>query len=266
MIFRNQKIKMKPHEKDLRYKDRQLCIKMNTINQIIDGGTPFSIFKSYIEAYTPHINLVKFGWGSSIIDPEIVNKIKLLKDKKIPFNPGGTLFEYYYYRNKFDEYDKFLLENGFEWIELSRGTISIDDAKYSRLLKNYSTNYSVLSEIGYKSTTKSDQMTAHDWVQSCQMSIESGADLVVIEARESGTAGIVDKHGNIKDEIIKELILKVGLNRILFEAPTKELQTFLINNYGSSVNLGNISIQNVLPLVALRQNLRSDTLNSYQFQ
>ena len=236
---------------------------MDSITQIIDGGTPFSIFKTYIEAYTPYIDLVKFGWGSSMIDPEIVNKINLLKEKKIPFNPGGTLFEYFYSRNKLDEYNNFLEKNGFEWIELSRGSIWIEDTEYSNLLENYSSQYSVLSEIGYKSITKSDQMTSNDWVQSCQMSIDYGADLVVIEARESGTAGIVDKNGEIKDQTIKELILKVGLERILFEAPTKQLQTFLINNYGSSVNLGNISIQSVLPLVALRQNLRSDTLISH---
>ena len=145
---------------------------------------------------------------------------------------------------------------------MSRGTIWIEDAEYSHIIKDYSSQYSVLSEIGYKSTTKSDQMTSNDWVQSCQMSIDYGADLVVIEARESGTAGIVDKNGEIKDQTIKELIQKVGLKRILFEAPTKQLQTFLINNYGSSVNLGNISIQSVLPLVALRQHLRSDTLIS----
>jgi phosphosulfolactate synthase len=103
-------------------------------------------------------------------------------------------------------------------------------------------------------------MCPSDWLESCKLSLEAGADIIVIEARETGTAGIVDKDGNIKMETIDLLISEIGKEKLLFEAPTKDIQSFLINKYGSSINLGNISIQNILPLQALRQNLRSDTL------
>ena len=234
---------------------------MHGINQIIDGSTPYCIFASYIEAYESYINHIKFGWGSSIIDPEIKLKIELLKSKSIGFSPGGTLFEYFYNKKQLNKYNEFLRLHNFEWVELSRGTICIKDSDYYSLIKEYSAHYKVLSEIGYKSAINSDNMSTMDWVSGCERSLEAGASLVIIEARETGTAGIIDRNGLIKSDIIKELLTNIAISKIIFEAPTKQLQSYLINNYGSSVNMGNISFENILPLEALRRNLRSDTLN-----
>lgn len=233
---------------------------MTCITQVIDGGTPYESFKGYIKSYSSFVSHIKFGWGSAIIDPEIKNKIYLLNQFDISFNPGGTLFEYFYFKDKLDEYEDFIDRHGFQWIELSRGTISICDDEYKSLIKHFSKKYKLFSEVGFKSVEKSDNMCPSDWLESCRLSLEAGADIIVIEARETGTAGIVDKDGNIKMETIDLLISEIGKEKLLFEAPTKDIQSFLINKYGSSINLGNISIQNILPLQALRQNLRSDTL------
>ena len=233
---------------------------MYCATQVIDGGTPFESFKSYMKSYNLFVSHVKFGWGSSIIDPEIKDKINLLNQLEINFNPGGTLFEYFYSKGKLNEYEDFIERLGFQWLELSRGTITIDDDEYASLIKYFSKKYKIFSEVGSKSVQESDNMCPTDWLDSCRLSLEAGAHMVVIEARETGTAGIVDKDGNIKMETIELLVSKIGKESLLFEAPTKDIQSFLINQYGSSINLGNISIQNILPLEALRQNLRSDTL------
>ena len=233
---------------------------MACITQVIDGGTPYESFKGYIKSYSSFVSHIKFGWGSAIIDPEIKNKIYLLNQFDISFNPGGTLFEYFYFKDKLDEYEDFIDRHGFQWIELSRGTISICDDEYKTLINHFSKKYKLFSEVGFKSVERSDSMCPSDWLESCKLSLEAGADIIVIEARETGTAGIVDKDGNIKMETIDLLISEIGKEKLLFEAPTKDIQSFLINKYGSSINLGNISIENILPLQALRQNLRSDTL------
>ena len=47
---------------------------------------------------------------------------------------------------------------------------------------------------------------------------------------------------------------------MIFEAPTKSSQTWLIKNFGASVNLGNIPPDEVIPLETLRLGLRGDTL------
>ena len=81
---------------------------MACITQVIDGGTPYESFKGYIKSYSSFLSHIKFGWGSAIIDPEIKNKIDLLNQFDISFNPGGTLFEYFYFKDKLDEYEDFI--------------------------------------------------------------------------------------------------------------------------------------------------------------
>lgn len=233
---------------------------MKSLNHILDASTPYNLFKSYVESYASFIGIVKFGWGSSLVDPEFDLKKDLLDNLGIPCVPGGTLFEYFYHRNDVEAYINFVRQNRFQWIELSRGTVTIPNTEYHDLVNNLSDEFNVMSEIGFKSADRSDLMSDSDWLDACQQSLAAGADLLVLEARESGSAGIVDKNGNIKSSMLNHLVSVIGIESILFEAPVKQLQVYFIKEFGSLVNLGNISLQNILPVIALRQNLRSDTL------
>ena len=234
---------------------------MKALNHIVDGSSPFTVFKSYVESYHAFIGIVKFGWGSCVIDPEFSLKKGMLEDLGIPCTPGGTLFEYFYLQNNIEKYLHFLRQNSFEWIEISRGTVEIPDSEYYDLVHRFSTEFYVMSEVGFKSAALSDQMTDLDWLQSCQLSIGAGAKLVILEARESGTAGVVGENGEVKTSMLNFLASNFDVESILFEAPVKSLQAHLINNFGSSVNLGNLSLQSILPVMALRNNLRAETLN-----
>ena len=235
-------------------------ILLKSLNHILDASTPYSLFKSYVESYSSFIGIVKFGWGSSLVDPEFDLKKDLLDSLNIPCIPGGTLFEYFYHRNDIDTYINFVRQNRFQWIELSRGTVSIPDNEYHDLVNRLSHEFNVMSEIGFKSADRSDLMTDSDWLVACQQSLAAGAKLLVLEARESGSAGVVDKNGDIKSSMLNHLASVISIESILFEAPVKQLQVHFIKEFGSLVNLGNISLQNVLPVIALRQNLRSETL------
>ena len=233
---------------------------MKSLNHILDASTPYSLFKSYVESYSSFIGIVKFGWGSSLVDPEFNLKKNLLDNLGIPCLPGGTLFEYFYLRNDVNAYIDFLRQNNFKWVELSRGTISIPDSEYHSFLNLFSQEFNVMSEVGYKSPDRSDSMSDSDWLEGCQLSLAAGAKLIVLEARESGSAGVVDKNGDIKSSMLDYLTSFIDSESILFEAPIKSLQVYFIKKFGPRVNLGNISLQNILPIMALRQNLRSDTL------
>mgnify|MGYP006219402713 FL=1 len=235
---------------------------MKALNHILDASTPYPIFKSYVDSYSHLIGIFKFGWGSLLIDPEIEAKKQLLDQYNIVSTPGGTLFEYFYQKNDLPAFRKLLAQWNFKSVELSRGTISISDNEYADLIDQFSADFTVFSEVGFKSPELSDQMSLSDWVHSCQLSLDAGAQLVILEARESGTAGIVDRDGLIKTPLLTHLVNNLGLESILFEAPIKLLQAHLINLFGTDVNLGNINLQSILPVHALRHRLRSDTLVS----
>jgi phosphosulfolactate synthase len=49
-------------------------------------------------------------------------------------------------------------------------------------------------------------------------------------------------------------------DKLMWEAPIKNQQQYLILRFGNNVNLGNIPTTDILALEALRQGLRGDTL------
>jgi phosphosulfolactate synthase len=83
---------------------------------------------------------------------------------------------------------------------------------------------------------------------------------VIIEAREAGKSlGIYDDKGGVKEDIAQSLEREIGSEKIMFEAPEKSQQTYLILHFGPEVNLGNIRPDDVIPLETLRRGIRGDT-------
>ena len=56
------------------------------------------------------------------------------------------------------------------------------------------------------------------------------------------------------------VVAAVDSHRLMFEAPTKDLQVELIRAIGPAVNLGNIASADVIGVETLRRGLRGDTL------
>ena len=92
--------------------------------------------------------------------------------------------------------------------------------------------------------------------------LEQGAFKVIVEAREAGKGvGIYDKEGKVKEDEVNGIISGVeDVNCLIWEAPIKNQQQYLIMRFGINVNLGNVPPEEILALEALRQGLRGDTL------
>jgi phosphosulfolactate synthase len=60
--------------------------------------------------------------------------------------------------------------------------------------------------------------------------------------------------------MVSSLVSELGVDNIIFEAPDKSQQVYLILHLGADVNLGNIRTDDVIPLETLRRGLRGDTL------
>ena len=83
---------------------------------------------------------------------------------------------------------------------------------------------------------------------------------MILESRESGRSGYVSTGGDVNAVMLDSISNSLPINSLLFEAPIKSVQTFLIKRYGASVNLGNLSLVDLLAVQSLRLGLRSDTL------
>ena len=91
--------------------------------------------------------------------------------------------------------------------------------------------------------------------------LAAGAALVIAEGRESGTVGLFDSTGAVHAELVEAILHAVGREVVIFEAPLRSQQTWLLQHVGPNVNLGNIKVEDVIALETLRRGLRFETLD-----
>jgi len=227
---------------------------------IIDNGYPYPLFEAYIQAYAPFIDFVKFGWGTSYLDSQVQQKISLLRAHHIDAWLGGSLFEIAYAQGKLAEYTDWCHELGLLYVEISDGTIILNQDIKLKLIHQLSQEFRVLSEVGSKDAEA--VMSPRQWVKHIQEESQAGAWKIITEGRESGTAGMFRSSGEIRLGLIQE-IEESGLDthQLIFEAPQKSQQAWFIKHFGHNVNLGNIALPEILNLETLRTGLRSDTMH-----
>jgi phosphosulfolactate synthase len=64
----------------------------------------------------------------------------------------------------------------------------------------------------------------------------------------------------VKAGLIQEIEAQINPGRVMFEAPQKHQQVWLVKHFGPNVNLGNIPPRDVISVETIRQGLRADTL------
>lgn len=233
------------------------------LTMVIDPGTPTRHFEDAVDSTGSLVDLVKFGWGTAVVTRDLDRKIACLRRSGIDYFFGGTLFEKFVQQDRFDRYVAFCHAHGCRHVEVSNGTIALSNREKARYIGRLRRDFEVLSEVGFKESARSMMLPAAAWVEYIEEDLEAGASLVVTEARESGRSGICRPDGQVRDDLI-DTILQSGLDvdRVLFEAPTKELQAYFVRRVGPDVNLGNITLGDVIGQETLRLGLRSDTLLS----
>jgi phosphosulfolactate synthase len=228
------------------------------ITHTIDRGIGIRKAQDLLETSGHLIDFLKLGWGTGYVTKNLADKIKLYQDFGLSVYFGGTLFEVSVLQNKFDEFRKMLLSFNITHVEVSTGVLELALKEKAKYIRELARDFVVLSEVGSKDAEK--VMAPHLWIKMIQADLEAGAWKVITEARESGTAGIYRHDGEIRAGLIDEIITQINPNQLIFEAPNKDQQVGLVKKIGPSVNLGNISVDDVIPLETLRLGLRSDTM------
>jgi phosphosulfolactate synthase len=232
---------------------------------VIDTGVPLSLFSDVVESHADHIDFVKFGWGTSVVTTNFHKKLDVVRAANVDFYLGGTLFEKYVLQERFDEFRSLCQAYGCTYVEVSNGTIDMMNDDKADYVKQLSEDFRVISEVGSKDQVKSDTMAPNKWINHIQADIDAGAVLVTLETRESGRGGICRSNGELRYGLIEEILSsKIDHERLLFEAPTTDLQSYFVRRLGPDVNLGNISVNEIIPLETIRLGLRSETLLDFE--
>ncbi|EGL82265.1 (2R)-phospho-3-sulfolactate synthase ComA [Caldalkalibacillus thermarum TA2.A1] len=176
-----------------------------------------------------YIDYVKFGWGTSLVSDCLEEKIGCLKLNNVAFFFGGTLFEQFLLQKKVTDYYHFCLQHGCQHVEISNGTIPLSNRDKASFIGDFAHEFTVFSEVGYKDQKRSRELHPSRWIEYIEEDLQAGAAMVITEARESGTSGICRENGELRHDLIEELI------ETIFEAPNKQLQTYFIRKFGTNV-------------------------------
>ncbi len=231
------------------------------LTMVMDKGLSLRQAEDLISSNAPRVDLLKLGFGTSLITPNIKEKVKLYKDAGLEVYCGGTLFEAFFIRRALDDYLKFIDDLGLNCLEVSDGSMVIDEDEKCEIIHKLSKNYKVLSEVGSKEA--GILISPSKWTSMMSKELDAGSWKVIAEARESGNVGIYRPNGSAHTALIRKILAKVNLEEILWEAPKKAQQVWFIQQFGANVNLGNIGPWDVIPLETLRLGLRGDTFFEY---
>lgn len=227
----------------------------------MDKGLSIREVEDFISMCGEYVDIVKFGWATSYVTPNLKEKIKVYEDAGIPVYLGGTLFEAFIVRNQFDDYRRVLDKYNLQYAEVSDGSIELDHDKKCDYIAKLSEQVTVLSEVGSKDAEKI--IPPYQWIKLMQAELDAGAWKVIGEARESGNVGLFRSSGEVRSGLVQEILTKIPFEKILWEAPQKAQQVWFIKLLGANVNLGNIAPNEVIPLETIRLGLRGDTFNHF---
>lgn len=227
------------------------------MTMMMDKGLSLREAENFIESSGEYTDIVKFGFGTAYVTNKLKDKIKLYQDNAIRPYFGGTLFEAFYARGMFDEYQRLLDDLNIDLCEVSDGSIIIPHEEKCELIHKLSKNRTVLSEVGSKDS--GIIIAPNRWIKMMKAELEAGSWKVIAEGRESGTVGVFRPNGTAHTLLINKIIKNIDPNDILWEAPIKNQQVWFIKLFGANVNLGNIAPNEVIPLECLRIGLRGDT-------
>lgn len=232
------------------------------LTMIMDKGLSLREVEDFLSVSAEYTDVVKLGWGTSVVTPNLRAKLDLYRAHNIPTYFGGTLLELFWVRGQFEDYVSILKEYNMEYVEVSDGSVDMDTKDKCVLIERLcKEGFKVLSEVGSKSPNKI--IPPYIWVEMMNRELEAGSWKVIAEARESGTSGTFLSSGEVRSELIEEILHDIPSSNILWEAPQKSQQAWFIKLLGSDVNLGNIAPAEALPLETLRLGLRSDTFFSF---
>lgn len=241
--------------------DRMQKPRTSGLTMVMDKGLSVVEAQNFLSAAHPHVDIVKLGFGTSYVTPNLKEKIEVYSSYGVPVYFGGTLFEAFLIRNQFEDYVAVCKEFGITYMEVSDGSITIPHSEKCGYIEKLTKFGTVLSEVGSKDAAHI--IPPYKWIELMRAELNAGSSYVIAEAREAGNVGIYRGTGEVREGLVQEILTQIPAEKIIWEAPQKAQQLYFIELIGCNANLGNIAPSEVLPLETMRIGLRGDTFHLF---
>jgi len=184
------------------------------ITMVMDKGLSLRQVEDFVEVSGAHTDIVKLGWATSFVTPNLDKKLAIYREAGIPVYFGGTLFEAFIVRGQFDDYCRILDKYKMEYVEVSDGSIEIGHDVKCDYISKLSKQLTVISEVGSKDIQKI--FAPYKWIKLMQAEIEAGSWKVIAEARESGNVGIYRDSGEVRQGLVDEILTQIPEETIIW--------------------------------------------------
>ncbi len=235
------------------------------LTHVLDQGVAPGDLDILLARFGRYVDIWKMGWGTAYLDPDLAEKLAILGRHGVRACTGGTLLEAAWLQGQADQCLAWCAEVGFDCVEVSNGAAGMPLTEKRRLISAAAQLFTVLAEAGSKDPAV--PFSPEDWTQEMHGDIEAGAMWVITEGRAQGNIGMFTAEGSVREDEAGRLVTlaagKVGISQVIFEAPRKDQQAWLINRLGTDVSLGNVPPGEVLALETLRRGLRADTMHLF---
>lgn len=227
------------------------------VTHALDAAMPADLLAAYLGTAGPFVDIVKLGWGLGYTDPQLRRRAELCRQHAVLLSAGGTLLEIAAHQHKLAEFAAWAAGHGIGAVEVSNGLGLLGAGQKNDIIAGLAARFIVLAETGSK-----DERAVADpaaWTREMASDLAAGATWVIAEGRESGTAGLYHPDGSVRNGLLDAILDRIGPDRVIFEAPRKSQQAWLIRRIGPGANLGNVRVEDVMAVETLRLGLRADT-------
>ena len=226
-----------------------------------DPGVAPAVLESHLEQ-SAHLMLgLKISMAGWIIADERATRRKLRAADRAGVHTvaGGTPYEIAVAQGRLEPYLELCADMGFQRIECGEGftELPVDPARVVNLAAKR--RLEVEFELGKKHDGSFTTDTVEPLIDQGRRWLDAGAVQLVVEARESAAGvGVFAPDGTFNVSAAEPFAEAFGLERVLYEAPTKRSQFALISHFGPEVRLANVPLAELLRVEIFRRGLHSD--------
>jgi phosphosulfolactate synthase len=226
-----------------------------------DPGYDLGTLERHLEQSAHLMSILKISMACWMIANEEVSrgKIAAARAHGVPTVAGGGPFEVAVVQGRLSDYLDLCVGMGFTRIESGQGfTDSILDAGRIVAMAG-KRGLEVQFELGSKHSGAFTGAAVDRLLEQGFCWLDAGAVQLVIEARESARGvGLFDADGRFDGRLADRFVDAFGLERVVFEAPTKRSQFLLLDHFGRGAQLCNVRLEELLRVEIYRRGLHSD--------
>ncbi len=186
-------------------------------------------------------------------------KVAAARRRNVPVCTGGGPFEVACAMERLPEFLGLCADIGVSMIEAGEGftELNLKPNEVVRLAGDFGLD--VVFEVGKKHEGTFGKDLIGGLVDQGSRWLDAGAKYIVVEARESAEGvGLFDSNGELDKENAERFVKAYGMDRTIFEAPTKSSQFAFMNHFGPYVHLSNVRLEEILRVEIYRRGLHSD--------